>query len=149
MSDEQRSQFLNSSPTPSIVTTVSNSNNSNSILHNLIQYNPIHQNHHQSIGNNQYLNNNSNNNELNVQSINSLSSSPTCQYSLFSSPNYSPNTFDHAYSVQNSTHPTYSNNSSNNWIKMSECDEFIGPKRSKHTMITHGHFLYVFGGDNG
>ena len=157
MSEEQRSQLPNSSPTPSIITTNNNNNNnnnSNSILHNLIQYNPLHQINHQTSGNNQHLNtcinnSNSNSNELSVQSINSLSSSPTYQSTLFSSPSYSPNTFDHAYSVQNSTHPTYSNNSSNNWIKMSECDEFIGPKRSKHTMITHGNFLYVFGGDNG
>jgi hypothetical protein len=151
MSDEQRSQLLNSSPTPSIMTTNSN-NNSNSTLHNLIQYNPLHQFNHQNSANNQYLNsylNTSNSNELSVISINSLSSSPTHQSTLFSSPSYSPNTFDHTYSMQNSTHPTYSNNSSNNWIKMSECDEFIGPKRSKHTMITHGNFLYVFGGDNG
>ena len=37
----------------------------------------------------------------------------------------------------------------NVFVKMSECDEFIGPKRSKHTMVTYGNILYVFGGDNG
>ena len=40
--------------------------------------------------------------------------------------------------------------SHNVWVKMSECDEqFIGPKRSKHTMVAYNNSLYVFGGDNG
>lgn len=41
------------------------------------------------------------------------------------------------------------NATANCWIKMSECDEFIGPKRSKHTMVAYANSLYVFGGDNG
>jgi hypothetical protein len=40
--------------------------------------------------------------------------------------------------------------SHNFWVKMSECDEqFIGPKRSKHTMVAYNNSLYIFGGDNG
>lgn len=35
------------------------------------------------------------------------------------------------------------------WTKLSECDDFIGPKRSKHTLVAYGNLLYVFGGDNG
>lgn len=35
------------------------------------------------------------------------------------------------------------------WTKLSECDDFIGPKRSKHTIVAYGNLLYVFGGDNG
>ena len=38
---------------------------------------------------------------------------------------------------------------SNCWSKLSECDDFIGPKRSKHTIVAYGNLLYVFGGDNG
>jgi leucine-zipper-like transcriptional regulator 1 len=37
----------------------------------------------------------------------------------------------------------------NSWQKLSECDDFIGPKRSKHTMVAYSNSLYVFGGDNG
>ena len=39
--------------------------------------------------------------------------------------------------------------SASSWVKCSECDEFIGPRRSKHTMVCFDNALYVFGGDNG
>ena len=35
------------------------------------------------------------------------------------------------------------------WRKMPECDEFVGARRSKHTMVSYGDSVYVFGGDNG
>ena len=35
------------------------------------------------------------------------------------------------------------------WRKMPECDEFVGARRSKHTMVAYGDSVYVFGGDNG
>ena len=35
------------------------------------------------------------------------------------------------------------------WKRMPECDEFVGPKRSKHTLVAYKKSLYVFGGDNG
>lgn len=35
------------------------------------------------------------------------------------------------------------------WRKLPECDEFVGPRRSKHTLVAWGDLLYVFGGDNG
>jgi len=35
------------------------------------------------------------------------------------------------------------------WSKLPECDEFVGSKRSKHTLVAWGELLYVFGGDNG
>jgi len=35
------------------------------------------------------------------------------------------------------------------WFKLPECDEFVGPRRSKHTLVAWGDLLYVFGGDNG
>ena len=35
------------------------------------------------------------------------------------------------------------------WRKMPECDEFVGARRSKHTMVAYDDAVYVFGGDNG
>ncbi|KAJ0173190.1 hypothetical protein K1T71_011366 [Dendrolimus kikuchii] len=35
------------------------------------------------------------------------------------------------------------------WKRMSECYEFVGAKRSKHTAVAYKDALYVFGGDNG
>ena len=35
------------------------------------------------------------------------------------------------------------------WRKMPECDEFVGARRSKHTMVAFKEAVYVFGGDNG
>ena len=32
---------------------------------------------------------------------------------------------------------------------MTECIDFIGPRRSKHTMVAYSDAMYVFGGDNG
>ena len=34
------------------------------------------------------------------------------------------------------------------WRQMPECDEFVGARRSKHTIVTYQDSLYVFGGDN-
>ncbi|XP_052738734.1 leucine-zipper-like transcriptional regulator 1 homolog isoform X2 [Bicyclus anynana] len=35
------------------------------------------------------------------------------------------------------------------WKRMSECYEFVGARRSKHTAIAYKDAIYVFGGDNG
>eukprot|EP00795_Rhopilema_esculentum_P016024 gene16024-7367_t len=35
------------------------------------------------------------------------------------------------------------------WAKLPECDEFVGSRRSKHTVVAWGDALYIFGGDNG
>lgn len=35
------------------------------------------------------------------------------------------------------------------WKRMPSCDEFVGARRSKHTIIAYKDDLYVFGGDNG
>ncbi|XP_063541493.1 leucine-zipper-like transcriptional regulator 1 [Cydia strobilella] len=35
------------------------------------------------------------------------------------------------------------------WKKLSECYEFVGAKRSKHTAVAYKDAIYVFGGDNG
>lgn len=35
------------------------------------------------------------------------------------------------------------------WRKMPECDEFVGARRSKHTVVAYKDAVYVFGGDNG
>ena len=32
---------------------------------------------------------------------------------------------------------------------LSECDEFVGTRRSKHTVVAYKDAIYVFGGDNG
>ena len=37
----------------------------------------------------------------------------------------------------------------NKWQRMPNCDEFVGPRRSKHTMVSYLNGIYVFGGDNG
>ena len=38
---------------------------------------------------------------------------------------------------------------SNLWKKLSSCEEFVGAKRSKHTIVAWNDRIYVFGGDNG
>ena len=35
------------------------------------------------------------------------------------------------------------------WRKMPACDEFVGARRSKHTVVSYKDAVYVFGGDNG
>ncbi|RVE54016.1 hypothetical protein evm_001419 [Chilo suppressalis] len=35
------------------------------------------------------------------------------------------------------------------WKRMSECYEFVGARRSKHTAVAYKNAIYVFGGDNG
>lgn len=35
------------------------------------------------------------------------------------------------------------------WKSLPECDEFVGARRSKHTMVAYNDAIYVFGGDNG
>ncbi|XP_053375125.1 leucine-zipper-like transcriptional regulator 1 [Mercenaria mercenaria] len=35
------------------------------------------------------------------------------------------------------------------WKRMPECDEFVGARRSKHTVVAYKEAVYVFGGDNG
>ena len=35
------------------------------------------------------------------------------------------------------------------WTCMPECDEFVGYRRSKHTVVAYKEAIYVFGGDNG
>ncbi|XP_063220243.1 leucine-zipper-like transcriptional regulator 1 isoform X2 [Bacillus rossius redtenbacheri] len=35
------------------------------------------------------------------------------------------------------------------WKRMPECDEFVGARRSKHTVVAYNDAIYVFGGDNG
>lgn len=37
----------------------------------------------------------------------------------------------------------------NRWRKMPACDEFVGARRSKHTVVAYKDAVYVFGGDNG
>lgn len=37
----------------------------------------------------------------------------------------------------------------NLWKKLSSCEEFVGAKRSKHTIVAWNDRIYVFGGDNG
>ncbi|KAI4462988.1 leucine-zipper-like transcriptional regulator 1 [Holotrichia oblita] len=35
------------------------------------------------------------------------------------------------------------------WKRMPECDEFVGARLSKHTVVAYKEAIYVFGGDNG
>ena len=35
------------------------------------------------------------------------------------------------------------------WKKLSGCEEFVGARRSKHTIVAWNDRIYVFGGDNG
>lgn len=35
------------------------------------------------------------------------------------------------------------------WRKLQSCEEFVGTRRSKHTMVAWDDRIYVFGGDNG
>uniref|UniRef100_A0A8D8YQK1 Leucine-zipper-like transcriptional regulator 1 n=1 Tax=Cacopsylla melanoneura TaxID=428564 RepID=A0A8D8YQK1_9HEMI len=38
---------------------------------------------------------------------------------------------------------------SHKWIRMPDCDEFVGARRSKHTLVAYKDSILVFGGDNG
>ena len=40
-------------------------------------------------------------------------------------------------------------NTANKWKRESDCDEFVGARRSKHTVVAYKEAIYVFGGDNG
>lgn len=33
------------------------------------------------------------------------------------------------------------------WRRMPECDEFVGARRSKHTVVAYKEAIYVFGGN--
>ncbi|GAA6066538.1 leucine-zipper-like transcriptional regulator 1 isoform X1 [Tachysurus ichikawai] len=35
------------------------------------------------------------------------------------------------------------------WRRLPPCDEFVGARRSKHTVVAYRDAIYVFGGDNG
>lgn len=35
------------------------------------------------------------------------------------------------------------------WKKLSSCEEFVGYRRSKHTIVAWNEKVYIFGGDNG
>ncbi|KAI2596812.1 leucine zipper like transcription regulator 1, partial [Homo sapiens] len=35
------------------------------------------------------------------------------------------------------------------WRRLPPCDEFVGARRSKHTVVAYKDAIYVFGGDNG
>ncbi|CAB3245758.1 unnamed protein product [Arctia plantaginis] len=37
----------------------------------------------------------------------------------------------------------------NKWKRMTECFQFVGARRSKHTAVAYKNAIYVFGGDNG
>ncbi|RWS21527.1 leucine-zipper-like transcriptional regulator 1, partial [Leptotrombidium deliense] len=37
----------------------------------------------------------------------------------------------------------------NQWRRCQDCDEFVGSRRSKHTIVSYKDAIYVFGGDNG
>ena len=39
--------------------------------------------------------------------------------------------------------------SPHSWKQLQSCEEFVGAKRSKHTMVAWNDRVYVFGGDNG
>ncbi|KAH8386439.1 hypothetical protein KR093_000577 [Drosophila rubida] len=39
--------------------------------------------------------------------------------------------------------------STHQWTRMLECAEFVGAKRSKHTVVAYKDAMFVFGGDNG
>ncbi|XP_023301792.2 leucine-zipper-like transcriptional regulator 1 homolog [Lucilia cuprina] len=53
---------------------------------------------------------------------------------------YSCNALNVDFSTYTATHQ---------WTKMLECAEFVGAKRSKHTVVAYKDAMYVFGGDNG
>ncbi|XP_037935608.1 leucine-zipper-like transcriptional regulator 1 homolog [Teleopsis dalmanni] len=53
---------------------------------------------------------------------------------------YSCNALNVDFSAYTATHQ---------WTKMLECAEFVGAKRSKHTVVAYKHAMFVFGGDNG
>uniref|UniRef100_A0A1I8NYL6 BTB domain-containing protein n=1 Tax=Stomoxys calcitrans TaxID=35570 RepID=A0A1I8NYL6_STOCA len=53
---------------------------------------------------------------------------------------YSCNALNVDFSTYTATHQ---------WSKMLECAEFVGAKRSKHTVVAYKDAMYVFGGDNG
>lgn len=54
------------------------------------------------------------------------------------------NTFDNVLTLEFGRFETV-----HKWKRMPECDEFVGARRSKHTVVAYKDAIYVFGGDNG
>ncbi|XP_065075653.1 leucine-zipper-like transcriptional regulator 1 homolog [Ochlerotatus camptorhynchus] len=52
-------------------------------------------------------------------------------------------------SLASGSTPGPSPSAANKWKRMLECDEFVGARRSKHTVVAYKDAIYVFGGDNG
>lgn len=71
-------------------------------------------------------------------SISVETTSQTSWYSSSSSSSFNDESLD--FSVKESHHC---------WKKLQSCEEFVGAKRSKHTMVAWDDRVYVFGGDNG
>jgi hypothetical protein len=105
MSDESKFPTANYLSNHNSLTSGTNNNSNNNIIQTLVQCNPLHQTNCSSI---------INNDNLSVHTTFSLSSSPTLQLSVHPSQSgTSSPTLDHNYH-------------SNCWVKLSECDEFIG-----------------------
>lgn len=54
-----------------------------------------------------------------------------------------------AQSIENLTLDFGPSETVHQWWKLPDCEELVGPRRSKHTLVAWGDLLYVFGGDNG
>ena len=57
--------------------------------------------------------------------------------------------YDCAESIENLTLEFGPSETVHQFLRLPDCDEFVGSKRSKHTLVAWGDALYVFGGDNG
>ena len=51
--------------------------------------------------------------------------------------------------VLNTTVNTKNARKEEEWQKISECNHFIGARRSKHSIVAYKESIYIFGGDNG
>ncbi|XP_054727948.1 leucine-zipper-like transcriptional regulator 1 homolog [Anastrepha obliqua] len=73
------------------------------------------------------------------------SSGAVCTYDVGSCKSISPGSYSlNALNVDFSSYTA-----THQWTKMLECAEFVGAKRSKHTVVAYKDAMFVFGGDNG
>ncbi|XP_014086570.1 leucine-zipper-like transcriptional regulator 1 homolog [Bactrocera oleae] len=73
------------------------------------------------------------------------SSGAVCMYDVVSCKSISPGSYSmNALNVDFSSYMA-----THQWSKMLECAEFVGAKRSKHTVVAYKDAMFVFGGDNG
>ncbi|EDV99564.1 leucine-zipper-like transcriptional regulator 1 homolog [Drosophila grimshawi] len=71
----------------------------------------------------------------------------SCNSSNFNCKDNSPGSYSYSCNALNVDFNSYT--ATHQWTRMLECAEFVGAKRSKHTVVAYKDAMFVFGGDNG